>query len=227
MKQLAIQLTKNPKVEEWLDEIKTYNTRKGYIFRMAHFFEWYKKPIETFLELSEKQKRHIALKYQAENINLISVNTINMTLGCLNSFLDYHDQRINFKGKIIRKKIDLTSHIFTNGDLTKIFKIGNTKQKAYLSLAVSLGWESSAIVNLKRKTLQGYVERAKSEGKKFFYCSNICEIRKCCVEKDLENCATCDMYMCDRLKKFIGLAPQAGSVLEKLRVQFINNTKDS
>jgi len=36
-------------------------------------------------------------------------------------------------------------------------------------LSVSLGWESSAIVNLKRKTVQGYIDRANSENKKYFY----------------------------------------------------------
>lgn len=36
-------------------------------------------------------------------------------------------------------------------------------------MSVSLGWESSAIVNLKRKTVQGYIDRANSENKKYFY----------------------------------------------------------
>jgi hypothetical protein len=39
------------------------------------------------------------------------------------------------------------------------------------------------------------------------------------MEKELENCAACEMYICDKLKAFIALAPEAGSALEKLRIQ--------
>lgn len=93
MRQAVVQITKNPKIEEWLDEIKTYNTRKGYIFRMANFFEWYKDTVESFLELDQRQKRHIVLKFQSEKIDVLSANTIAMTLGTINSFLDYYDQK--------------------------------------------------------------------------------------------------------------------------------------
>jgi len=53
-------------------------------------------------------------------------------------------------------------------------------------------------------------------GKLFFHASGMCEIRKCCMEKEVENCAFCKMYICDKLKAFIALAPEAGSALEKL-----------
>lgn len=56
-----------------------------------------------------------------------------------------------------------------------------------------------------------------SSGRKFFYCSDICEIRKCCLEKDNENCAVCDMYICGKLADFIAIAPQAKEALEKIR----------
>ena len=57
----------------------------------------------------------------------------------------------------------------------------------------------------------------KSTGAKFFYCEKLCEIRKCCIEKSLPHCAACEMYICDKLKKFIDLAPEAGKTLASLR----------
>jgi hypothetical protein len=47
----------------------------------------------------------------------------------------------------------------------------------------------------------------------------MCEIRKCCVENDLANCAECIDYGCDILKSFIKITPEAGGNLERLRAE--------
>jgi len=57
----------------------------------------------------------------------------------------------------------------------------------------------------------------KSSGVKFFFTENICAIRKCNIEKGNANCAECTEYKCDKLLKFIELAPQVGEALEALR----------
>lgn len=57
----------------------------------------------------------------------------------------------------------------------------------------------------------------KSDGTKFFFTENVCEIRACNIEKGTANCAVCAEYKCEKLKKFIASAPPVGEALEALR----------
>jgi hypothetical protein len=53
-------------------------------------------------------------------------------------------------------------------------------------------------------------------GRMFIWC-NDCPIRICCREKELENCAYCDEYICDKLQNTLEKSPSARENLEKIR----------
>ena len=55
----------------------------------------------------------------------------------------------------------------------------------------------------------------RSEGQKFSHC-NVCEIRSCYMEKEVANCAGCDMYACDKLENFFKMVPDAHTTLDNL-----------
>ena len=50
----------------------------------------------------------------------------------------------------------------------------------------------------------------------FAYCRE-CEIRKCCKEKSLANCAYCDEYPCEKLEKFFEIAPESKKRLDDIK----------
>jgi len=50
----------------------------------------------------------------------------------------------------------------------------------------------------------------------FMHCK-VCEIRKCGIERGVENCAHCDDYACDQLVKFFEMAPPCREALERIR----------
>jgi site-specific recombinase XerD len=159
----------HPKIKDWLAECRSVHTRRVYSSRIKDFFSYYAKGVDSFLELPANEKRHVAILYQNDRKGKFAANSINGTLGALNSFLDQYDMKVNFKGKRVRRTMDINSHNFSNGDLAAMFELGNTKEKALLSLAVSLGWEVSAVLGLERKRIQDYVNRAKAEDTQFFY----------------------------------------------------------
>jgi integrase len=160
--------SENKLVNEWLDECRSPNTRRTYAVRIQRFFNWYGQPIEEFLNLGPKEKRHTALRFQNEHPNE-NPNSVIGDLTALNSFLSYLDMAIDFKGKRVRPRPDLNSHVFSNGDLSKMFEVGGTKEKAVIALACSLGWEVSAILELDRQTLTSLVARARSEKQQFIF----------------------------------------------------------
>lgn len=158
----------NGQVQEWLGECRTSKTRRSYESNIKRFFTWYGKSVDEFISLDQREMRHLALRFQNEHENL-NHNTIYGILTSLNSFLRYLDMPIDFKGKRVKPMPDLDSHTFSNGDLSKMFDVGSTKEKALLALGCSLGWEISAVLELTRDFLQGLVDRAKSENQSFIF----------------------------------------------------------
>ena len=56
------------------------------------------------------------------------------------------------------------------------------------------------------------------DGRHISYCS-ICEIRKCGMEKEVENCAYCVDYSCEKLINFFEQVSEAKKTLEEIRQQ--------
>jgi hypothetical protein len=56
-----------------------------------------------------------------------------------------------------------------------------------------------------------------SDGVKFDYCENTCEIRKCAHERKVGTCADCGDYACEKLGEFFKMAPNAKESLDSLR----------
>ena len=58
-------------------------------------------------------------------------------------------------------------------------------------------------------------------GRLFIGCNN-CKVRKCAVQKGVENCAHCDEYVCNDLAELFKSEPASKERLDTIRNSFIN-----
>ncbi len=54
------------------------------------------------------------------------------------------------------------------------------------------------------------------EGPLFSHCSD-CNIRACCIEKEVANCAHCGDYSCEKIEEFFKMAPEVKKKLDEIR----------
>jgi hypothetical protein len=54
------------------------------------------------------------------------------------------------------------------------------------------------------------------EGRKCSHCFE-CNIRACCMERGVLNCAYCDDYGCEKIEGFFGFVPDAKATLDAIR----------
>jgi hypothetical protein len=170
---METKLVNNPLVIEWLAEIRRETTRETYIYRFSNFLSYHELTPEELLKLSPKDSRTLCLRYQNENTQKAE-NTRLGVLSTVSSFLAHHEKPIYWKrNQKLRPRGDVSSHIFTNGDLVKMFEVANIRDKSILALATSLGWELDGFVDLKKKTLRDLLDRAKSNNEQFIYFRNV------------------------------------------------------
>lgn len=55
-----------------------------------------------------------------------------------------------------------------------------------------------------------------TDGVQIPYCAT-CELRRCGLDKKVENCAYCDEYICEKLGKWFERTPEAKERLEEIR----------
>ena len=57
------------------------------------------------------------------------------------------------------------------------------------------------------------------EGKRLTKFCYVCEIRKCAIDKEVENCAYCEEYSCEKLDKHIEKlkVPEAKEILDEIK----------
>jgi len=80
---------------------------------------------------------------------------------------------------------------------------------------VAVMWSKEFNADIKTQDIN--CEGCQSENGVLFSHCQVCEIRKCGVEKGVANCAFCSDYTCDKLTKFHVMAPEAKVRLDGLR----------
>jgi uncharacterized protein DUF3795 len=53
-------------------------------------------------------------------------------------------------------------------------------------------------------------------GRVFSHC-NVCEIRKCGIERKVVNCAHCSDYICDKINNFFKMVPDVKETLDRIK----------
>ena len=56
-----------------------------------------------------------------------------------------------------------------------------------------------------------------TEGGRLFFACKDCVIRSCARQKEIENCAHCGEYVCERLEAFFATEPTARTRLDEIR----------
>ncbi len=161
-------------IEGWISEQSKASTTHIYRLGITYFQKWWNKPLAKFLELSPEDMRHRALEYQSFLANDLKrkQNTVVTFMTALQSLCSYKCKPLLLRRKRVGIAIDLHSHVFSNGDLSRMFDVANTEQKALLATMTSLGWEISAILELRRDFIEPLLKRAKEEHQRYIYFQN-------------------------------------------------------
>lgn len=160
----------NEPSETWLSEYSNNSVREGNRQRFSVFLEWVKKsPSELVKTFDKNTTKSLVLQYQNFLLNEKGLNQ-NSTRTYVNSVRAFYSSQcepLRLKGKIVKVQLPTNEHTFSTQDLRTMYSVGDLRDKAMLSLSCSLGWESSAFLNIEKSFIKALIARARANSEEF------------------------------------------------------------
>lgn len=160
-------------IEKWARNYKSVDLQQKKIKRFTKFLQYTEYTPEQLLKMSPKEAKDLILAVQAKIVSETNYadNTILTYLSAAKCFFeDNLSYSIKFrKNQLVSPKQASGFHVFSNGDLAKLFEVANVKYKALIAVASSTGFSIDDILHFKKETIQNIIERAKQNGEKFAY----------------------------------------------------------
>jgi integrase len=161
----------DPSVQGWLSEFVNPSTQKYYKSSFRIFCEAMNVTPAELQKLNTKELKQLILCFQKLWIEKKAAN--NRTLSIITtvrSYLASVDVTLTFrKGQLLNAEVDNDSHVFSNGDLNRMWSVGGAFEKALLACAASQGWEISMFLEQQRERIQQKIEHADQNGLKFVF----------------------------------------------------------
>jgi uncharacterized coiled-coil protein SlyX len=142
--------------------------------RLNSFFEWLNQTDKQFVENYKRSKdkaewsKAIGLKviaYYNHRLNEgYSTNTVRAEISTVRAFCrDNCTTLILPRRKIAKAKASTNEHEFTREDLSKMFNVGDPREKAIVATAISLGFAVEDFSELQRDLIENLVNKAIAE----------------------------------------------------------------
>jgi integrase len=122
------------KMEDWLGTIPSPQTRKNYKNGIRRFEEFYHRPIEALLELSDTELGHIIEKFYSHLKENHPQNTCRNLVNCPIQYLKYFGKNPKYKKSLGIYTTTLTTrdHLLTVDEVREMWKIASIEEKVML-----------------------------------------------------------------------------------------------
>jgi integrase len=122
------------KMDDWLGEIPSPQTRKNYRNGIKKFEEWYRKPVESLLEFSDEECGHIVVKFYTFLKQTHPQNTCRNQTNTVIQFCKHFDKNPKYKKSlgIFTTTLTTRDHLLTVDECREMWKVASLGEKVMI-----------------------------------------------------------------------------------------------
>jgi len=153
--------------EEWLKEYSKEGTKKNHSKNFDEFCEWANtndvKLVEEYKtsdprEFSKKWGKKIVQYYNSLIEKGLKINTARTKIIAPRAFFKSQAVEVKIKrGRIAQAQIAMGEHEFTLEEFQRMYRVGNIRDKATLTTAISFGWGAHDFTHLEWGFIEPYL----------------------------------------------------------------------